>query len=310
MLSRRKVLHCLTGGAALGGAALAQGAFAQDQPQREAPRWVTPAVIAPGLEQIVFASRAARTDVSFHVLSPSASVDLPENRFPTLYWLHGTNGATASIRPMATLFAQAMRAGQMPSAFVIFPNGLRDNLWCDSLDGSAPVETVLMQEIIPLVDARFRTIADRSGRVIEGFSMGGFGAGRLGFRYPDLFSGVSMLGAGPLQEEFTPESVAPGNRSLQADLFARVFGSDQSYFRAESPRGLAAADPARLQSGLRLRLAIGADDFSLPANRDFSAFLTSLAIPHALMVVEGVGHNAPRLLGALGFSFHRSALQG
>jgi S-formylglutathione hydrolase FrmB len=144
--------------------------------------------------------------------------------------------------------------------------------------------------------------------MIEGFSMGGFGAGRLGFRYPETFAAISMLGAGPLQAEFTRGSVALNNRELQAHVFASVFGSDQEYFRSESPRDLAAANAAGLRTGMRIRVAIGADDFTLAANRDFSAFLTTLAIPHDFTTVPRVGHNALRLIDALGFGFHRTVL--
>jgi hypothetical protein len=307
MLSRRRIASCF-GAVALGDWLGSRSAFGQLQSAQDAAPWVTPAVIAPGLEQIVFPSSAAGADVSFHVLSPPGLETEPKRRFPTLYWLHGTGGATASIRPVAALFDAGMRARRMPQAFVVLPNGLSDSLWCNSHDGARPVETILMREIIPLVDTRFRTINDPSHRMIEGFSMGGFGAGRLGFRYPDTFAAISMLGAGPLQAEFTRESVAPNNRELQAHVLARVIVSDQKYFHAESPRGLAAANAARLRSGVRLRIAIGADDFTLSANRDFSAFLTTLAIPHDFIIVPGVDHQAQRLLRALGFGFHQRVL--
>lgn len=307
MLSRRSMATS-SGAAVLAGLLGSRSAFAQTPSAGDAAPWVTRAVVAPGLEQVVFASEAARTDVSFHVLSPPGLEGQDQRRFPTLYWLHGTGGATASVRPMAVLFARAMRTGQMPPAFVVFPNGLGSSLWCNSRDGSKPVETVFMREIIPLVDGRFRTVNNRSYRVIEGFSMGGFGAGRLGFRYPETFAAISMLGAGPLQAEFTIDSVARSNRRLQPQIFADVFGSDQAYFRAESPRGIARLNADRLRQGLRLRIAIGEDDFTLPANREFSEYLSALSIPHAFNAVPGVDHNAPRLFDALGFDFHRGVL--
>jgi S-formylglutathione hydrolase FrmB len=307
VLSRRRMASGF-GAAAVGSLLGAPVAFAHDPSSHDTRLWVTPAVNAPGLEQIVFASAAARGDVSFHVLSPPSLNSEPARRFPTLYWLHGTASAITSIRPMAALFTNAMRAGHMPQAFVVLPNGLRDSLWCNSHDGSMPVETILMREIIPLVDSRFRTIDHRSHRMIEGFSMGGFGAGRLGFRYPETFAAISMLGAGPLQAEFTRGSVAPNNRELQAHVFANVFGADQDYFRIESPRGLAAANAACLRTGSRIRVAVGDNDFSLAANRDFSTFLTTLAVPHDFIIVPRVGHSAMGLFEALGFGFHRSVL--
>ena len=68
--------------------------------------------------------------------------------------------------------------------------GLPRSLWADSKDGAAPVETVFIKEVITDVDRAFRTVASREGRILEGFSMGGYGAARLGFKYPQIFAGI------------------------------------------------------------------------------------------------------------------------
>jgi len=59
-------------------------------------------------------------------------------------------------------------------------------MYCDSRDGKYPLETVIVSDLIPHVDAACRTIAAREGRGLDGFSMGGFGAAHLGFKYPDF----------------------------------------------------------------------------------------------------------------------------
>ncbi len=50
-------------------------------------------------------------------------------------------------------------------------------------------------ELIPLIDRTYRTRADREGRVIAGFSMGGGGAVRLALKHPDLFSAAASWAA-------------------------------------------------------------------------------------------------------------------
>jgi len=50
-------------------------------------------------------------------------------------------------------------------------------------------QTVVIRELIPPIDATFRTIASRDARLIEGFSAGGYGAARLG--RPRRFGGPS-----------------------------------------------------------------------------------------------------------------------
>jgi pimeloyl-ACP methyl ester carboxylesterase len=70
----------------------------------------------------------------------------------------------------------------------------------------------------------------------DGFSMGGYGSARLGFKYPEVFRAVSIVGAGPMQAELIQAPRA--GRKRAAEVLAKVYGSDQAYFRAVSPRTL------------------------------------------------------------------------
>jgi enterochelin esterase-like enzyme len=54
---------------------------------------------------------------------------------------------------------------------------------------------VLTEELVPLIDATYRTRADRDHRAIAGASMGGIQALLFGFRHPDLFSSICAISA-------------------------------------------------------------------------------------------------------------------
>ncbi len=45
----------------------------------------------------------------------------------------------------------------------------------------------MIEELITYMDRRCRRLAKGEGRIIEGFSMGDYGAARLGFKHPHLF---------------------------------------------------------------------------------------------------------------------------
>ncbi len=257
------------------------------------------------MERVIYPSARVGADVAFHVVKPLNYEAESGRRFPTLYWLHGTGGNRASLRPMAAYFSAAMAREDLPPCLVVMPNGQTDSLWCDSLDGSAPVETILMQEILPLVDTKFRTRADRRHRLLEGFSMGGFGAGRLGMRYHDQFGAISMLASGPLQTTLTRDDGPALNADLRILLLQRLFGGDQARFLRESPRGMALVSGDAVRAGTKMRIAIGGDDFTRSANEEFSRYLVSLNIPHEFTIVPGVGHDARKLIDQLGFNFHR-----
>lgn len=277
-----------------------------------AETWVTRAVVAPGLEQRLFFSSLAGTQVSYHIYRPEAYHREEKRAFPVIYWLHGYRGGVKELPRLVKYFDWAMRSGKIPAALVVFPNGLSHSMWCNSKDGRVPMESVFINELIPQVDATFRTIRTRSGRLLEGFSMGGYGAARLGFKYADQFGAVSVLGAGPLQREF---SIADGPREMaqaRSQTLRFIYGDDQSYFRQQSPWMLAEKNAEALRSGhVRLRIVVGERDAMYPPNRIFSSHLSQLRIPHDFVVIPGVGHNPLALFRAYGdenWSFYQAAL--
>ena len=214
---------------------------------------------APHLQHRVFFSAVAKSKVSFHTYTPEAYDRDKIRRFPVIYWLHGHGGGLRGLPKLVSYFARAMAAGKMPLVVIVFPNGLAEGMWCDSKDGRTPLERIVVKELVPYVDANFRTIASREGRLVEGFSMGGYGAARLGLKYSDIFGAASILGAGPMQREFTPAKGPPEKMRARARILRKVYGGDQEYFQAQSPWELAEQYAAQVRGRLRLRVAVGAE---------------------------------------------------
>jgi len=263
-----------------------------------ASRWITPAVTGPGLMQKFFRSKSVNAEVSYHVFLPAVYNAEPARRFPVIYWLHGTGGGIARVPMIAARFDAAIESGVLPPAIVVFPHGLPAGMWLDSRDGSTPIESILIKDLIPHVDSCLRTIAAREGRILEGFSMGGYGVARLGFRYPQMFAGVLMLAAGPLQPELleTPRASA----DERARLMKTVYGDDMGYFREQSPwnNAVRAAKSGSLLP--KLRQVVGTGDETYPANLEFHRHLLALGIEHEYVELPGVRHALPGIWDAMG----------
>lgn len=277
--------------------------------QAQSPSWVTQAARAPRVEFHTFESKAANAKVSYHLYTPEAYDNEKGRRFPVLYWLHGTGGGLAGIAPLSALFDRAMREGKIPPMLVVFPNGLSASMWCDSKDSAVPMETVVIGELVPRVDATVRTIAAREGRIIEGFSMGGYGAARLGFKYPQLFGAVSILAGGPLDLSFAGPR-ALGNPAERDGILKNVFGGDLGYYRSQHPITVVQQGADAVRGKVHIRMAVGSRDFSEPLNRAYSETLKSLNIAHTFTVVPDVGHDTRDLLNGLGdanWGFYRAA---
>ncbi|MBM3873367.1 MAG: esterase family protein [Verrucomicrobia bacterium] len=271
--------------------------------------WVTPAMTAPRVVHETFRSASAEGPVSYHLYIPPAYRDDPPRRFPVVYWLHGSGGGLPGIAPLARQFDAAIAAGKVPPCLVVFVNGLKSGMYVDWKDGSAPVETVIVRDLISHLDATYRTIATREGRLIDGFSMGGYGAARLGFKFPEVFGSVSLMGAGPLQPDIRADAPRAGKARV-ADLMKRVYGGDPDYFGRVSPRALAALNAPRLTAATRIRMVVGTADETYANNVAFHAHLQGLGIPHEWIVLDGVDHDPLKTLRALGdrhWAFYREA---
>ena len=111
-----------------------------------------------------------------------------DRRYPVLYLLHGySQDYTAWHRLGAPFHARGR------GMIVVMPdagNSFYVN-WAVSNDGGKHNwEDYFIQDLIPHVDAEYRTLAKREGRAINGLSMGGYGALVLGLRNPELFISI------------------------------------------------------------------------------------------------------------------------
>jgi enterochelin esterase-like enzyme len=273
-----------------------------------APLWVTKAVQAPRVTHHVFASSSVKADVSYHLYQPASYVSDANRRFPVVYWLHGSGGGLPGIASVAKRFDAAIDSGKIPPCLVVFVNGLEMGMYVDWADGSAPVESMMIRDLLPHVDATYRTTAKREGRLLDGFSMGGYGAARLGFKYPELFQAVSIVGAGPMQAEL--KSTPRASRIQAEDLLKRAYGGDQAVFQELSPRKFAELNAKKITQGSLVRMVIGEKDETFGNNEDFHRHLETLGIPHGWTIVPGVGHEPERVFAALGdgnWEFYRKA---
>jgi enterochelin esterase-like enzyme len=302
-------LAIFAGTAPLSGPAFSQEPSARSVQSKGAIRdsWITQRIEGPGLSFVTYDSTAAKAPVSFHVYLPPQYAREPERRFPVLYWLHGSGGGVRGIAPLTAHFDAAIAQGKIAPMIVVFPNGLAASMWTDSADGRWPVETMLIREILPHVDTNYRTIAGPQGRIIEGFSMGGHGAARIGFKHPGLFGAISMLAAGPLDPDFSGPK-ARANPAMRRRLLDDVHGGSLDRYRAENPWALSALRARQGSEGGPFRQVIGAADFTAEDNRRFQRHLGEQGIAHDFVEVPGVGHDVLALFAAMGeqnWAFYR-----
>lgn len=259
--------------------------------------WVDPVKAEPpGTHYRTFPSKLAASsqlaspEVSYLIYLPPSYDSDGSKRYPVVYWLHGMGGNQRAGATFLQQMVPAAAAGKAPEMIVVLVNGLKDCFYNDSPDGKWPVESVIIKELIPHIDQTYRTVAKRESRAVEGYSMGGYGAAHLAFKYPDTFSVVGV-NAGAL---VTPRA------SVIPPIFERMFGSDDAYVRANDPFVLLRKNLDAIRGHMSIRVAVGGDDSLLPRNRALHEALTDAKIKHDYEVVPGVAHDPPLFYRTLG----------
>jgi enterochelin esterase-like enzyme len=123
-------------------------------------------------------------------------------RYPVLYLQHGAGederGWTAQGRANFIL-DNLIAARKARPMVVVMDNGYADRVGQPArLFDFRGFEEVLTGELIPKVDATYRTLADRDHRALAGLSMGGMQALQIGLTRLDLFGSVGSFSGPPL----------------------------------------------------------------------------------------------------------------
>ncbi|MEH3054427.1 MAG: alpha/beta hydrolase-fold protein [Patulibacter minatonensis] len=125
------------------------------------------------------------------VVLPSGYDEQPEKRWPVLYLLHGVSDTSATWfqKDKGDLLR---RAKDLP-AIIVVPEGGRgyySDFWLGGSRKGGNWERYYLDEIIPLMERRYRIAAGRRNHTIAGLSMGGYGAALLGAELPGYFGSI------------------------------------------------------------------------------------------------------------------------
>lgn len=190
----------------------------------------SPATLLHGrMEQGKLRSRLLPGDHPFLIYLPPA-YDAGQQRYPVLYLLHGAPGKytdwyqAAGIDQTLDALISTRRLRPM---IVVLPDGnggpYSDTEWANSGDGTLRAEDYLVQEVLPYIDAHYRTLQGAAHRAIGGLSTGAFGAVNITFHHPHLFGYVIGLSGNYLAANTWT------GQTIWADNAARAFNSPISY---------------------------------------------------------------------------------
>jgi enterochelin esterase-like enzyme len=265
--------------------------------------WVASSVpkLPTNVAHHTFRSASMKRDVGYCVYLPPGYAKDKDRRYPVIYELHGANGDETRMVYSANVLHDAILKGKAPETVMVFPNGGRSTMYQDSGDGRFMAETMVIKELIPHIDATYRTIADRKARCIEGFSMGARGATHLAMRYPEMFGSL-------FNQSGNVYHVSDASQTPNAYL-----GNDPDRLKANDPYLNLKKNRDYIKANLRIQVACGKEDPGhLPTVREYHAALTEAGIAHSYFEVEGLGHSQKKMIDgriATWFDFHVESLR-
>lgn len=190
-----------------------------------------------------------------------------EKRYPVLYLLHGIGGDETEWERFAKphlVLDNLLAAGLAVPMIIALPNGRSqvDDRAHGNVYASAPAfaafEQDLLDDLIPALDQRYATLADREHRALAGLSMGGGQSLNFGLAHLDRFAWVGGFSSAPNTK--APAALVP--------------------------------DPAAARASLKLLwLSCGRADGLFSISQGVHRYLREQEVPH-VWNVDGHGHDA------------------
>lgn len=234
----------------------------------------------------------------------SATASHSARHYPVLYFLHGLGDNEQTLFKSGgwELIDDLRRQKQISDFLIVTPEGLR-SFYINSAEGRVRYGDFFIREFIPYIESHYPVRRDRSARAISSVSMGGYGALRFAFAYPELFSSVSAQSAALIAEPPRQTEAAAG-ATLLGGLLGAVFGNpiDLRHWNQNSPFILAKQNRARIRiAKLAIYFNCGRDDeFGFDKGAaELHRQLQSEGIPHEFHLYPG-NHDAAYFLEHLG----------
>ncbi|MFC1551170.1 alpha/beta hydrolase-fold protein [Candidatus Latescibacterota bacterium] len=155
------------------------------------------------VQQILFPSPSTNTSRRAFVYTPADYDEDQSKRYPVLYLQHGwgEDETAWSVQGHANLIMDNLIAeGKIDPFLIVMTYGMTNEVRMGGMRNFKiePFQTVLVDELIPYVDANFRTLSDQPHRGMAGLSMGGFETKQITMANLDKFSHIALLSGGTI----------------------------------------------------------------------------------------------------------------
>jgi S-formylglutathione hydrolase FrmB len=213
-------------------------------------------------------------------------------KYPVLYFLHGLGGnEQLLLRAGGMNILQDLLDQKKIGEFIVIAPDAGKSFYINSHDGKVHYEDFFFREFMPAIESRYRIKGGRENHGVTGLSMGGYGALRYGFKYPQDFGSVSAHSAAIIEK--LPEIELNDEQAVRvSDEFGGTFGDpiDRGFWQKQSVFTLVKSSPK--PADLAIYFDCGTDDdFGFyKGAKELDDLLTAKKIPHEFHLYPG-GHD-------------------
>jgi enterochelin esterase family protein len=203
------------------------------------------------IRTLLYRSRSNGVNRELTVYVPPGYEQARNRRYPVLYLLHGFANDHHSWHRYGRandILDNLIAERKIEPFLVVMPLGYGGASVNGDGTGIAPAadprgdvslyERDLLEDVIPMIDRTYRTVADRRHRAIVGFSMGGGQAGRIGLKHLETFSQVGVMSAGMAggtdTEPMATLAKNPAQANKQIDLLWIACGTEDAALKGAS----------------------------------------------------------------------------
>lgn len=158
------------------------------------------------LRELFFYSKSTDSMRRAFVYTPPGYDQSPDKRYPVLYLQHGwgENEYGWGVQGRAREIMDNLIAENKTRPFIIVMiYGMTNETRMGGMRNFdiGPFETVLVKELIPFIDASFRTLSDQPNRAMAGLSMGAMETKTITLRNLDTFSHIGLFSGGSIKPD-------------------------------------------------------------------------------------------------------------
>lgn len=239
-----------------------------------------------------FYSHVLNHEIGYNIYLPS-EYDNCDKEYPVAYHIHGWMGNESSE---IWSLEKAYRNRRAITVFVNAISSVNVISYEDGyLDALLQIESIIIKELIPCIDGKYRTDTTCESRMLSGFSLGGNMAFYYAIRHPELFGSVTAY-AGTYHHLYHRENRTVGVAPEKTIELYEAMVREEWYLEENNLLYLVRQNADKIRNKLNIKIHIGTADILFCDSEILHLYLDLLNILHEYKKFEGIGHELDKIV--------------